>query len=87
MARFKLTNKNIRLRFRLEQADRKARGLTYFGLSELGSKFGAHKRTAYFWTTRVKALQHLPTGERGEEVLAWLNDGRMERWVKEGISR
>jgi hypothetical protein len=87
VAKFLLTNKNIRLRFRLEQADRKARRLGHFGLSELGSKFGAHKRTAYFWTTKVKDLQHLPTGERAEKIKAWLNDGRMEKWIKEGVSK
>jgi hypothetical protein len=79
---FQLTNKNIRLRYALDARAAKAHKRR-FGLRELGQAFGVGNRAAYTWVTKVKALQHLPAGQKRERVLAWINDGALEAWVKE----
>lgn len=81
---FQLTNKNIRLRYTLARAQARAQvPRQRFGLRELGEAFGVGNRAAYTWVTKVKALQHLPAGRKRESMLAWINDGALEAWVRE----
>jgi hypothetical protein len=77
---FPLTNKNVRIRYIVEKANKKLEGKK-FTYNDMAEKFDSDDRTIYTWvSTRVKT-QHLPTSEsKRKKLLEWINDGKIEQF-------